>query len=73
MPAGSTKPVVPISAMFMKSEDDHRALADGRLPVYAFTARRGEQPAKVRHALDLLALYFGHAGAADSARTAREA
>ncbi|MFC5519734.1 LysR family transcriptional regulator [Polaromonas jejuensis] len=55
------------------SEDDRKALADGRLlpvlpgwqladvPVYAVTPRRGEQPAKVRHALDLLALYFGHA------------
>lgn len=53
------------------SEDDRKALADGRLlpvlpgwrlsdlPVYAVTLRRGEQPAKVRHALDLLAGYFG--------------
>lgn len=52
------------------SEDDRRALADGRLlpvlpgwrlsslPVYAVTPRRGEQPAKVRHALDLLTTYF---------------
>jgi len=52
------------------SQDDRRALADGRLvavlpgwrladlPVYAITPRRGEQPAKVRHALDLLAAYF---------------
>ncbi|RZJ26498.1 MAG: LysR family transcriptional regulator [Haliea sp.] len=52
------------------SDDDRRALADGRLlpvlpgwrlpdlPVYAVTPRRGEQPAKVRHALDLLAVYF---------------
>ncbi|MCK7576857.1 MAG: LysR substrate-binding domain-containing protein [Chromatiales bacterium] len=49
------------------SDDDRRALADGRarcpvlplwhlpdLPVYAITPRRGEQPAKVRHALVLL-------------------
>lgn len=61
------------------SEDDRRALADGRLlpvlpgwrlsdlPVYAVTPRRGEQPAKVRHALDLLAAYFGGVdGTADS-------
>ena len=53
------------------SEDDRKALADGRLlpvlpgwqladvPVYAVTLRRGEQPAKVRYALDLLAGYFG--------------
>lgn len=52
------------------SEDDRRALADGRLlpvlpqwqlpdmPLYAITPRRGEQPAKVRHALALLAAYF---------------
>lgn len=52
------------------SEDDRRALADGRLlpvlpqwqlpdmPLYAITPRRGEQPAKVRHALTLLAAYF---------------
>jgi DNA-binding transcriptional LysR family regulator len=52
------------------SEDDRRALADGRLvpvlpgwqlpdlPVYAVTPRRGEQPAKVRHALALLAAHF---------------
>ena len=52
------------------SDDDRRALADGRLvpvlpgwklpdmPVYAITPRRGEQPAKVRHALALLAGYF---------------
>ena len=44
------------------SDDDRRALADGRLlpvlpgwklpdmPIYAITPRRGEQPAKVRHA-----------------------
>lgn len=53
------------------SEDDRQALADGRLlpvlpgwalsdlPVYAVTPRRGDQPAKVRHALDLLMVYFG--------------
>ncbi|CAN5391245.1 LysR family transcriptional regulator [soil metagenome] len=53
------------------SDDDRKALADGRLlpvlpgwrlsdlPVHAVTLRRGEQPAKVRHALDLLAGYFG--------------
>jgi LysR family transcriptional regulator, transcriptional activator for aaeXAB operon len=52
------------------SDDDRRALADGRLVpvlpgwrlpayvVHAITPRRGEQPAKVRHALDLLAGYF---------------
>ena len=52
------------------SDDDRRALADGRLvPVlpdwsppdyeaYAITARRGEQPAKVRHALALLVQHF---------------
>ena len=28
------------------------------LPVYAITPRRGEQPAKVRHALALLAAHF---------------
>jgi hypothetical protein len=28
------------------------------LPVYAVTPRRGEQPAKVRHALALLAAHF---------------
>jgi len=58
------------------SEDDRRALADGRLmpvlqgwrlddlPVYAVTPRRGEQPAKVRHALDLLAAWFAGAATA---------
>ena len=52
------------------SDDDRRALADGRLvpvlpgwrlpsyAVHAITPRRGEQPAKVRHALELLANYF---------------
>lgn len=52
------------------SDDDRRALADGRLvpvlpgwqlpdlPVYAITPRRGEQPAKVRHALSLLTAHF---------------
>lgn len=52
------------------SDDDRRALADGRLlpvlpqwqlpdmPVYAITPRRGEQPAKVRHALALLTAHF---------------
>lgn len=52
------------------SEDDRRALADGRLvpvlpgwqlpdlPVYAVTPRRGEQPAKVRHALALMDAWF---------------
>lgn len=56
------------------SEDDRQALADGRLlpvlpgwalsdlPVYAITPRRGDQPAKVRHALDLLTAYFGQSG-----------
>ena len=29
------------------------------MPVYALTPGRGEQSAKVRHALDLLARYFG--------------
>jgi len=64
------------------SDDDQKALADGRLlpvlpgwrladlPVYAVTPRRGEQPAKVRHALDVLALYFGDATGADAAHTA---
>ncbi|UUZ77938.1 LysR substrate-binding domain-containing protein [Polaromonas sp. P1(28)-13] len=63
------------------SEDDRQALADGRLlpvlsgwqladlPVYAVTPRRGEQPAKVRHALDLLAAWFG--GAAHGADAVR--
>ena len=49
------------------TEDDRRAMADGRLVqvlpdwklpefvIYAVTPRRGEQPAKVRHALTLLA------------------
>lgn len=52
------------------SEDDRRAVADGRLlpvlpdwklpdfVVYAITPRRGEQPAKVRHAMALLAAYI---------------
>ena len=52
------------------SEDDARALADGRLvpvlpgwllpdrPVYAVMPRRGRQPAKVRHALSLLQAHF---------------
>ena len=52
------------------SDDDRRALADGRLvpvlpdwsppdyEVFAITARRGEQPAKVRHTLALLESYF---------------
>lgn len=52
------------------SDDARQALADGRLlpilpdwrladlPVYALTPRRGEQPAKVRHALFLLAAHF---------------
>jgi hypothetical protein len=29
------------------------------MPVYAVTLRQGEQPAKVRHALDLLTGFFG--------------
>jgi LysR family transcriptional regulator, transcriptional activator for aaeXAB operon len=52
------------------SEADRQALAEGRLlpvlpgwrmrdvPVHAITPRRGEQPAKVRHALDLLTSHF---------------
>jgi DNA-binding transcriptional LysR family regulator len=56
------------------SQDDRKALADGRLlpvlpgwrladtPVYAMTPRRGEQPAKVRHTLDLLGAYFSATG-----------
>lgn len=52
------------------SEDDHRAVADGRLVpvlpqwrlpdyvIHAITPRRSEQPAKVRHALSLLADYI---------------
>jgi DNA-binding transcriptional LysR family regulator len=56
------------------SQDDRRALDDGRLlpvlpgwqlpdlPVYAITPRRGEQPAKVRHALTLLAAHFDKTG-----------
>lgn len=51
-------------------QEDFQALADGRLvpvlpdwhladlPVYAITQRRGEQPAKVRHALDMLGRFF---------------
>lgn len=51
-------------------QEDFSALAEGRLmpvlpgwklgdmPVYAITPRRGEQPAKVRHTLDILATYF---------------
>lgn len=58
------------------SEEDRQALADGRLlpvlpgwkladlPVYAVTPRRGEQPAKVRHALELLSMHFGAAAPA---------
>nr|WP_315430286.1 LysR family transcriptional regulator [uncultured Albidiferax sp.] len=57
-------------------QEDFQALADGRLmpvlpgwqlsdmPVYAVTPRRGEQPAKVRHTLDLLAAYFAEVYAA---------
>ena len=57
------------------SEDDRTALAEGRLlpilpgwrmtdvPVYAVTPRRGEQPAKVRYTLELLAAWFGEAQA----------
>ena len=65
------------------SEEDRLALAAGKLlpvlpgwrladlPVYALTPRRGEQPAKVRHALELLAASFDNpAPAAGSARTA---
>lgn len=52
------------------SDDDRQALVDGRLlpvlpgwqlsdlPVYAVTPRRGEQPAKVRHVLEALSVYF---------------
>lgn len=52
------------------SEDDRRALQDGRLVpvlpqwrlpefvIHAITPRRGEQPAKVRHAMALLADYI---------------
>lgn len=52
------------------SEEDRQALADGRLlpvlpgwrlaemPVHAVTPRRGEQPAKVRYALELLSAWF---------------
>lgn len=52
------------------SEDDRKAMTEGRLlpilpgwrmadvPVYAVTPRRGEQPAKVRYALELLAAWF---------------
>jgi len=58
------------------SEDDRKALAEGRLlpvlpgwrmadvPVHAVTPRRGEQPAKVRYALELLAAWFGNGQAA---------
>jgi len=54
------------------SEDDRKALAEGRLlpvlpgwrmadmPVYAVTPRRGEQPAKVRYTMELLAAWFGN-------------
>jgi len=54
------------------SEDDRKALTEGRLlpvlpgwrmadvPVHAVTPRRGEQPAKVRYALELLAAWFGN-------------
>ena len=52
------------------TDDDRRALADGRLlpvlpdwklpdfVIYAVTPRRGDQPAKVRHTLALLSDYF---------------
>lgn len=55
------------------SDDDRRALLDGRLlpvlptwqlpalPIYAITPRRSEQPAKVRHALTLLTAHFEQA------------
>ncbi|MEO5658657.1 MAG: LysR family transcriptional regulator [Polaromonas sp.] len=61
------------------SDDARQALADGRLlpvlpgwrlanlPVYALMPGRGEHPAKVRHALELLAAHFGRA---DGARPA---
>lgn len=64
------------------SEDDRRALADGRLvpvlpqwslpdmPVYAITPRRGEQPAKVRHALALLGAHFENSPWPRGAQTA---
>lgn len=67
------------------SEDDRQALADGRLlpvlpgwalsdlPVHAVTPRRGEQPAKVRHALDLLVAYFAGRSASGVAGTANAA
>jgi len=54
------------------SEDDRKALTEGRLlpvlpgwrmadmPVYAVTPRRGEQPAKVRYTMELLAAWFGN-------------
>jgi hypothetical protein len=45
------------------------------MPLYAMTPRRGEQPAKVRHTLDLLAAWFarqdsGVGGMAGAARIA---
>lgn len=67
------------------SEDDRQALADGRLlpvlpgwrmtdmPLYAVTPRRGEQPAKVRHTLDLLAAWFARQDSGGMAATARNA
>jgi DNA-binding transcriptional LysR family regulator len=66
------------------SEDDRTALADGRLlpilpgwrmtdlPVYAVTPRRGDQPAKVRHTLDLLVAFFANRGG-DAAASAASA
>lgn len=59
------------------SEDDRRALHDGRLVpvlpqwhlpefvIHAITPRRGEQPAKVRHAMALLADYIAARSAAE--------
>ena len=61
------------------SEEDCKALADRRLlpvlprwhladtPVYAVSLRRGQQPAKVRHALDMLTGWFGAGAAAAEA------
>jgi DNA-binding transcriptional LysR family regulator len=65
------------------SDEDRTALADGRLmavlpdwkmadlPVYAVTQRRTEQPAKVRHTLDLLQLGFGLSSGQRGTSTAR--
>ena len=44
--------------MPLRSSDDFHCVKIHTMPIHAITPRRGEQPAKVRHALTLLAAYF---------------